>query len=180
MDPVTPPAAVRAAALFSYCYSWFLGCMALATQSPVYAKGALLTLTTVYLADAALAACPLKWCNMRGIPPTSILKHHLPFAIALFPNLILVVFYDQEFTEVTSFIEKCFIQNKNLLKKKVILEHKFIITGIAAGSMTSANEALWVASSFFTQDMLQSKTYKVGQKLSSVVALCEVCGSFFF
>lgn len=100
MDPVTPPAAVRAAALFSYGYSWFLGVMALATQSPVYAKGALLTLTTVYLADAALAACPLKWCNMRGIPPASILKHHLPFAIALFPNLILVVFYDDEFTEV--------------------------------------------------------------------------------
>ena len=44
--------------------------------------------------------------------------------------------------------------------------------------MTSANEALWVASSFFTQEMLQSKTYKVGQKLSSVVALCEVF-SFF-
>ena len=161
MDSVTPPSAVRAAALFSYCYSWFLGLMALATQSPEYAKGALFTLTTVYLADAALAACPLKWCNMRGIPPANILKHHLPFELVLFPNFILVVFYDQEFTEV-------------------ILDHKFIITGIAAGSMTSANEALWVASSFFTQAMLQSKTYRVGQKLSSVVALCEVCGFFFF
>ena len=60
------------------------------------------------------------------------------------------------------------------MKKKVILDNKFIITGIAAGSMTSANEALWVASSFFTQEMLQSKAYKVGQTLSSVVALCEV------
>ena len=70
--------------------------------------------------------------------------------------------------------------NHLFVEKKVILEHKFIITGIAAGSMTSANEALWVASSFFTQDMLQSKTYKVGQKLSSVVALGEVSGSLFF
>lgn len=64
--------------------------------------------------------------------------------------------------------------------EKVILENKFIITGIAAGSMTSSNEALWVASSFFTQEMLESRIYKVGQKLSSVVALCEVRGSLFF
>ena len=118
MNSVTPPTAVRAAALFSYGYAWFLGFMALTTQSPEYAKGALFTLTTVYLADAFLAACPLKWCNMSGIPPASILKHHLPFAVALFPNLILIVFYDHEFTEVDQmfFFHSCdnffFIEKK--------------------------------------------------------------------
>ena len=117
MEPVTPPTAVRVAALFSYGYSWIVGVMALTTHSPEYAKRALITLTAVYLVDAALAACPLHWCNMRGIPPANIIKHHLPFALALFPQLLLILFYEKEFTEVPAFYKGASLYNFFLLKK---------------------------------------------------------------
>jgi hypothetical protein len=43
----------------------------------------------------------------------------------------------------------------------------------ASGSLTSINEALWVTSSFFTQGMLDSKVYKVGQKLCTLLVLSQ-------
>lgn len=157
----TPPVGVRFVAFCSYSYSWYLGFVALTTHSAEYAKAALITLTAVYLVDAALAACPLHWCNMRGIPPANIVKHHVPFAVALFPNVVLIVLYEKEFTEV-------------------LQRQGSIITAIAAGNLTSSNEALWVASSFFSQRVLDSKAYKIIQKLSSIIALSEVRVFLFF
>ncbi len=44
---------------------------------------------------------------------------------------------------------------------------------MAAGMLTSFNEALWVASSFFSPNVLEAKVYRVGQKLAALCALSQ-------
>mmetsp|Transcript_17294 Transcript_17294/g.20363 ORF Transcript_17294/g.20363 Transcript_17294/m.20363 type:complete len:242 (+) Transcript_17294:56-781(+) len=161
--PVTPPALVRIGMFAAYVYTWSLGLKCLANPwsshekliDPVAsAQVSVFVLSLVYAVDALLAASPLRWCCMRSIPPKNVVTHHVPFVIGMLPSVMLALFFKKDFTIA-------------------LLATPFSMTYMAAGCLTSSNEALWVASSFFTPNMLNSKIYRVGQKLFALCALTQ-------
>jgi hypothetical protein len=101
--------------------------------------------------------------NLPPPPPThththiyiQVVTHHVPFVIGMLPSVSLVFFCYDDF-------------------RTALYATPFSMPYMAAGCLTSFNEALWVASSFFTQSMLESKAYRVGQKLSALLALTQV------
>mmetsp|Transcript_19833 Transcript_19833/g.44969 ORF Transcript_19833/g.44969 Transcript_19833/m.44969 type:complete len:243 (-) Transcript_19833:213-941(-) len=162
-QPVTPPVVVRIAMLGAYCYCYYLGlsCMILPWATPDKLAGparnaqlAIQALTYIYAVDASLAASPLHWCCMRSIPPRNVLVHHIPYVLGMAPSVYLV------WTGGTRFFD-CLVSTPTAM------------TYMGAGCLTSSNEALWVASSFFTNEMLESKSYRVGQKLFALAALSQ-------
>ena len=111
-------------------------------------------LTGVYALDAFLAACPLHWCCMRSIPPKNVVQHHVPFVLGMMPSCWLALHHSDGFRDGFQ-------------------EAPSAIVYMAAGSLTSGNEALWVASSFFPLKWLDSKAYRVGQKVFALNALSQ-------
>jgi hypothetical protein len=57
---------------------------------------------------------------------------------------------------------------------KILVQRPSLILFSVSVCITSSNEALWVASSFFTTKMLESKVYKVGQKVLALTMLTQV------
>ena len=64
------------------------------------------------------------------------------------------------------------IDHENALN--ILVQRPSLILFSVSVCITSSNEALWVASSFFTVRMLESKVYKVGQKLLALTMLTQV------
>ena len=118
-------------------------------------------LPLVYFIDAALAASPFRWCCMRGIPPKNVIQHHAPFIAGMLPSAALTIFAKETFAE-------CLIACPTAC------------TYMSSGCLTSFNEALWVASSFFPMWLIEHKIYRVGQKLTALLALSQfiVIGGF--
>jgi hypothetical protein len=93
------PIPLRLAVLLGYCYVWFLGFKALTLKCPEYTQWALVGVEFMYIWDSIFAGCPLQLCNMR-LPPDRILKHHVPFALALLPNVFFIFYFNEAYTKV--------------------------------------------------------------------------------
>lgn len=97
MESRTPPVVVRLAMLMGYLYSFSLGISCAispftepGTERPAIARAqhAIVVLTLLYTIDGALAASPLRWVSMRGIPARNVLIHHVPFVLVMLPSLL--------------------------------------------------------------------------------------------
>lgn len=163
ISPETPPVPVRLAMFAGYVYAYILGFRCLCSPfgtleatsfASANAVWSVVYLTLIYAVDATLAASPLHWCCMRSIPPKNVLQHHLPFVVGMLPTVMLYVKYYDDFYAAVNASPVCCLY-------------------MAAGCLTSSNEALWVGSSFFTSRMLASKSYRVGQKLMAFVCLSQ-------
>lgn len=159
----TPPKLVRCAMLTSYLFTFCLGVSCVTnpfspagTDTPAIPRGqfAIVLLPSVYLIDSLLAACPLRWCCMRGIPARNVLKHHIPFLLGMTPSAFLTIFAYHEF-------------------RTCLLATNACVTYMAAGCITSINEALWVASSFFPQSWIMDRRYKLAQMSTAFSCLSQ-------
>jgi hypothetical protein len=102
---------------------------------------------------------------MRSIPPKNVVSHHLPFSLGMAPTCWLSYYHAADFQHILEMVPET-----NLY--------------CGAGCLTSGNEALWVASSFFPASWLDSKIYRVGQKVFAFTALTQFLlvggyGAFF-
>jgi len=162
----TPPFFVRLAFLVAYLYAFYLGLQFWLNpfaepKSEEVIKRAIADMQfsiyfmlVVYSVDAGLAASPLHWCCMRGIPPKNVIEHHIPFVIGMLPVAGLTFFAKESFS-------------------RYMLSVPPGCTYMASGCLTSINEALWVASSFFPEALIEHKVYRVGQKFTALCALSQ-------
>ena len=162
--PQTPPILIRAVVFMCYTFSFMLGltCLVHPFASPERAlekSRRFLTVTKlnifVYFMDTVFATSPLNWCCMRSIAPFHVVKHHVPYLFGMM------------------FISLAFlVDHENTVN--ILVQRPSLILFSVSVCITSSNEALWVASSFFTLRMLNNKVYKVGQKLLALSMLTQV------
>lgn len=162
--PQTPPILIRAVVFMCYMASFLLGltCLVHPFASPEQAtqKSQRFLIVTklnifVYFMDTMFATSPLNWCCMRSIAPFHVVKHHVPYLFGMM------------------FISLAFIIDHPTALNILVQRPSLILFSVSV-CITSSNEALWVASSFFTLRMLDSKVYKVGQKVLALSMLTQV------